>query len=157
MYTRVTPSHIASRRPWTAALFDDALADTTLLFRIISRHLDERMLEEIAAAYRRGRLLLIGTINLDAGVPVIWNVGGIAALGHPRAFETVRKVLLTFSAVPGAFPPVLFEGTVDGRTYQELHVVGGLWRSCSSTPPPSGPSAASSSPPTAGSRRCAHG
>lgn len=125
VYTRVTPSDIAIRRPWTAALFDDALADTTPLFRTISRHLDERMLEEIAAAYRRGRLLLIGTTNLDAGVPVIWNVGAIAASGHPRALETVRKVLLASSAVPGAFPPVLFEVTVDGRTYQELHVDGG--------------------------------
>lgn len=61
MYTRITPRDSAIRRPWTAALFDDALADTPPLFRTISRHLDERMLEEIASASRRGRLLLIGT------------------------------------------------------------------------------------------------
>ena len=125
VYTRITPHDIAIRRPWTAALFDDALADTAPLFRTISRYLDEPMLEEIAGAYRRGRLLLIGTTNLDAGLPVIWNVGAIAASGHPRALETVRKVLLASSAVPGAFPPVLFDVSVDGRTYQELHVDGG--------------------------------
>lgn len=125
VYTRITAKDIAIRRPWTAALFDDALADTAPLFRTISRHLDARMLEEIAGAYRRGRLLLIGTTNLDAGVPVIWNVGAIAASGHPRALDTVRRVLLASSAVPGAFPPVLFEVTVDGRSFQELHVDGG--------------------------------
>ncbi|MCS6921513.1 MAG: patatin-like phospholipase family protein [Elioraea sp.] len=149
VYTRITPRDLAIRGPWTTALFDDALAETAPLFRTISRHLDERMLEEIASAYRRRRLLLIGTTNLDAGVPVIWNVGAIAASGHPRALETVRKVLLASASLPGVFPPVLFDVTVDGRVHPELYVDGGRWRSCSSTPPPSGPTAAPPSPPTA--------
>jgi predicted acylesterase/phospholipase RssA len=115
------------RRGYTAAIWDDALADTSPLFRTISRYLDEAMLAEIAREYDRGRLLLIGTSDLDAQMPVIWNIGAIAGSGHPRALETVRRVLLASSAIPGAFAPVLFDVTLDGRPFQELHVDGGAF------------------------------
>ena len=59
------------------------MADNTPLFRTISRYVDEAMLAEIARAYDGGRLLLIGTTNLDAQMPVIWNIGAIAASGAP--------------------------------------------------------------------------
>ena len=36
------------------AIFGDALADTTPLFHLISRYLDERMFADIADAYRKG-------------------------------------------------------------------------------------------------------
>lgn len=125
VYTQVTLADIATPRPWLAAILNDAMADTAPLFRTISRLLDERMLAALAAAYNQGRLLFVGTTNLDSGTPVIWNVGAIAASGHPRALETIRKVLLASAAIPGAFPPVLFDATVDGRPHQELHVDGG--------------------------------
>jgi hypothetical protein len=38
---------------------------------MISHYTSQQMLEEIAAEYRKGRLLLIGTTNLDAQRPVI--------------------------------------------------------------------------------------
>ena len=56
--------------------------------------------------------------NLDAQVPVIWNIGAIARSGHPRALETVRKVLLASAAIPGAFPPTMIDVTVDGTDVQ---------------------------------------
>ena len=34
--------------------------------------------------------------------------------------------MLASAAVPGAFPPVLFDAEVNGREYHELHVDGGL-------------------------------
>ena len=46
------------------------------------------MLADIARAYAAGRLLLIATTNLDAQMPVIWNIGAIAGSGHPRALDT---------------------------------------------------------------------
>lgn len=70
-------------------------------------------------------MLLISTTNLDTGMPVVWNIGAIAGSGHPLALDTIRRVLLASAAIPGAFPPVLFDVTVDGRPYQELHVDGG--------------------------------
>jgi hypothetical protein len=43
----------------------------------------------LASTYDDGRLLLIGTINLDAQQPIFWNVWAIAKSGHPRALETI--------------------------------------------------------------------
>jgi hypothetical protein len=68
---------------------------------------------------------LIGTTNLDARRPIIWNIGKIAAIGHPKALELVHNILVASAAVPGAFPPVLIDVEVDGKAYQEMHVDGG--------------------------------
>ncbi|MFL1462026.1 patatin-like phospholipase family protein [Roseococcus sp. DSY-14] len=125
VYNDVTLADILVQRSLLAAVFDDALVDTSPLFRTISRELDDAMLAAIAQGYREGRLLLVGTTNLDAQTPVIWNIGAIAASGHPRAPETIRRVLLASAAIPGAFPPVLFDVEVDGQRFQELHVDGG--------------------------------
>jgi predicted acylesterase/phospholipase RssA len=125
VYTEITLADVAVSRYFIAALTDDALADTTPLLRTVSRHLDEAMLAEIARGYREGRLLLVGTTDLDAQLPVIWNIGAIAASGHPGALELVRRVLLASAAIPGAFPPVMFDVWVDGEARQEMHVDGG--------------------------------
>ena len=125
VYTETAPHEIMLRRSITAALFNDAMADNEPLFRTISRFVDDRMLAGIAAAYESGRLLLIASTNIDAQVPVIWNIGAIAKSGHPKAADTIRRILLASAAIPGAFPPSMIDVTIDGRTYQEMHVDGG--------------------------------
>jgi predicted acylesterase/phospholipase RssA len=127
VYTELKPEHVLTKRMFTAALFDDALADNSPLFKTISRYLDARMIADIAAGYDSGRLLLVASTDLDAQVPVIWNIGAIARSGHPKAADTIRRVLLASAAIPGAFPPTMFEVTVDGKTYQEMHVDGGAF------------------------------
>jgi hypothetical protein len=127
VYTNVTLADVAERRGLLAAVIDDALADTAPLFRTISRHLDQAMLDALAAAYRDGRLLLIGTTNLDVQKPVVWNIGAIAASGHDRALDLVRRILLASAAIPGAFPPVMIDVTLDGESHQEMHVDGGAF------------------------------
>jgi predicted acylesterase/phospholipase RssA len=127
VYTDITPSEVLIPRGKMAALYDDALADNTPLFHTISRHLNEQMILAIAKEYDVGRLLLIGTTDLDAQLGVIWNVGAIAKSGHPRALDTIRRILLASAAVPGAFPPTMIDVTVDGKTYQEMHVDGGAF------------------------------
>src|SRR5215218_5837803 len=124
VYTDITLADVLVRRGYAAAIWNDALADTSPLFRTISRYLDAAMLAEIGRAYDGGRLLLIGTSNLDAQMPVIWNIGAIARSGHPQAPDTIRRILLASSAIPGAFAPVLFDATLDGQPFQELHVDG---------------------------------
>ncbi|KAA2212832.1 patatin-like phospholipase family protein [Teichococcus oryzae] len=127
VYTDITLADVLVQRGYMAAIWNDAMADNSPLFRTISRYLDEEMLAEIARSYAGGRLLLIGTSNLDAQMPVIWNIGAIAQSGHPGALETVRRILLASSAIPGAFAPVLFDAVLDGQRYQELHVDGGAF------------------------------
>ena len=125
MYTTIKPDDISDDRGLFGALFGEALADTKPLYRLISRYVDEQMLADIAREYGRGRLLLIGTTSLDEQRPVIWNMGAIAASGHPGALELSRKVLLASASVPGAFPPVMIEVDAAGRRYQEMNVDGG--------------------------------
>jgi predicted acylesterase/phospholipase RssA len=106
-------------------LFGEALADTSPLTRLINRHANEDMLAAIAAEYARGRMLLIGTTNLDLQRPVVWNIGAIAASGHPDALGLFRRILLASASIPGAFPPVLVNVESEGRMFQEMHVDGG--------------------------------
>jgi hypothetical protein len=125
VYTTITPPDIYRARNLTAALFDDAMADTGPLANVIARYADEPLLVAIAREYAKGRLLLVGTTHLDAQRPVIWNMGAIAASGHPGALALFRKILRASSAVPAAFQPVMIDVEVDGRKYQEMHVDGG--------------------------------
>jgi len=125
VYTKITPADLFEKRVLTAALWNDALADSDPLRRLIGRYANQEMLTAIAREYAKGRLLLIGTTDLDAGRPVIWNIGAIAASGQPQALELFRKILLASAAVPAAFPPILIDVEVNGQRYQEMHVDGG--------------------------------
>jgi hypothetical protein len=125
VYTSMTPDSIYRTRGISAALFDDAMADTTPLADVIAKYADEKMFAAIAREYAEGRLLLIGTTDLDAQRPVIWNIGALAASGKPEALQLFRKILRASAAVPGVFQPVMVDVELDGRKYQEMHVDGG--------------------------------
>ncbi len=126
VYTNIGPSRVFKKRfPPLAALIQDAMADTSPLFGTISHYVNEEMLGKIAAEYEKGRLLLIQTTDLDAGLPVLWNIGAIASSGHPSAADLIRRIMLASSSIPGAFPPVLFDVNANGKSYQEMHVDGG--------------------------------
>ena len=66
---------------------------------------------------------------------MIWNIGAIAASGHPAAPDLVRRILLASAAIPGAFPPVMFDVTLDGERHQEMHVDGGAFAQAFLYPP----------------------
>ena len=125
VYTSMTPEKVFKPRGLTAALFNDAMADTGPLAQVIEGYADQKMLDAIAREYQKGRLLLIGTTHLDAQRPVIWNIGAIAASGHPGSLALFRNILRASAAIPGLFQPVLFDVEIDGRKYQEMHVDGG--------------------------------
>jgi hypothetical protein len=125
VYTTISPKDVASPRSAVAAIGNDGMADNLPLWGLISKHVDERLLAAVAAEHEKGRILLIGTTDLDARQPVVWNMGNIAASGAPNALELFRSILLASAAIPGAFPPTLVTVEVDGKRYQEMHVDGG--------------------------------
>lgn len=125
VYTQTSTKDILIKRSLLSGLLNDALADNRPLWRLLGRHVDQKLLDAIAVEYGKGRLLLVGTTNLDAQRGVIWNVGAIAASHHPRALELVHKIMIASAAIPAAFPPVMLDVEVDGRHYQEMHVDGG--------------------------------
>jgi hypothetical protein len=125
VYTTMTADKVFRARGLAAALFDDAMADTSPLAAVIAKYADDKMFAAIAREYNEGRLLLIGTTDLDAQRPVIWNVGAIAASGKPGALQLFQKILRASAAIPGLFQPVMIDVELDGKQYQEMHVDGG--------------------------------
>jgi predicted acylesterase/phospholipase RssA len=124
-FTTISKKDIYEERGFLAALFDDGLVDSHPLFNLVSRYVTPELLARVGEEYAKGRLLLVGTANLDARESVIWNMTAIAASGDPGALDLFRKVLLASASVPGVFPPVMFDVDVNGTKYQEMHVDGG--------------------------------
>ncbi len=124
-YTNIGPDDIVEPRSPVAVLTNDALADNRPLWNRVAKEVDRALLDEIAAEYEKGRLLLIATSDLDARQAVIWNMTKIASSRDPRALELFRTVMVTSAAIPGAFPPTMIDVEVDGKPYQEMHVDGG--------------------------------
>ena len=134
-YTQTTDRDIFKRRNLMAAIFNDALADTAPMAKLVDRYITRTLLDAIAIEYAKGRLLMVGTTNLDSREPVYWNMGAIASSKDPAALDLFRKVTLASAAIPGAFPPVMIDVTVDGVRHQEMHVDGGTTRQVFMYPP----------------------
>jgi hypothetical protein len=127
-YTSVSVKDIFTKRPITAALWDDAMSDTSPMARTVAHYVTRELLDAIAAEYAKGRILLVGTTDLDSREPVFWNMGAIASSQSPAALTLFRKITLASAAIPAAFPPVMIDVTVNGHHYQEMHVDGGATR-----------------------------
>lgn len=104
------------------------LASNEPLRRLIEHYVDEALVRRLAEERTKGRLLLVGTTNIDAQRPVYWDLGRIATAGDARSVELIRSVLLASAAIPGFFPPVRIRVTAGGREFEELHVDGGTTR-----------------------------
>jgi hypothetical protein len=124
IYTNVGPKDIFKKRYLLEVLFDDALRDSTPLWNLVEDYVNEELLERIAEKYHKGRSLFVATTDLDARLPVFWNMGEIAASSDPRSLELFRKILLASASIPAVFPPVMIDVEVDGVAYQEMHVDG---------------------------------
>ncbi|NIO07245.1 MAG: patatin, partial [Deltaproteobacteria bacterium] len=125
IYTGVSTKDILNKRSLLVGLTSDAMADTVPLLRLIQKYVTSEIREALAAEFRRGRILTVGTTNLDAGRPVIWNITRIAGSAHPKALELIHKILLASASIPVAFPPVFIEVEANGQRYDEIHVDGG--------------------------------
>ncbi len=134
IWTKYETRELVTLQPLKGLLGGDALADTAPLRALVAHYVDREFLRKIASEYRRGRVLTIGTTNLDAKRPVVWNMGEIAIHDTPEAVELFRDVILASAAIPGLFPPVNIKVMVDGKLYDEMHVDGGVTRQIYVTP-----------------------
>ena len=124
LYTSISSKDIAKKRSILAVVTNDAMADNTPLKNLLKKNIDQDMLDAIAAEDAKGRMLLVGTVDLDARRPVIWNITKIAAGHRPGSLELVRSLLIASSAIPATFPPVMIDVEVGNQKYQEMHVDG---------------------------------
>lgn len=125
LYTTISQKDIFKPRGMLKGVMSDGMADSAPLAKLISRNTDQALLDQIAAEYAKGRILLVATSNLDSLEPVIWNMTAIAASKAPGALKLFRSVLLASASIPAAFPPVMIDVTVAGVQYQEMHADGG--------------------------------
>ncbi|MEW6386586.1 MAG: patatin-like phospholipase family protein [Thermodesulfobacteriota bacterium] len=125
VYTTISTKDVYVLRNLLKMLRSDSLADTWPLAKLAASYVDEAMLQAIAAEHKKGRRLFIGTTNLDAQRLVIWDMGALAASGHPHALKLFHQIMLASAAIPVMFPPVYLEVEAGGRRYDELHVDGG--------------------------------
>ena len=128
IWTRYETEDLATPQLLAGLFGAEAFADSSGLAELIAKYVDRKLLDRIAAEYRKGRVLLVATTNLDAQRPVIWNMGEIAASQHAYALDLFRQVILASASVPGAFPPVHIKVRAGDKVLEEMHVDGGPTR-----------------------------
>lgn len=126
LYTKSSTKDIIQQKSALVGLFSNALSSSKPLQELIARNITMEFMEKVAHEYKIGRRLFVGTTNLDAQRPVIWNMGEIATHNNTAALELFRKVLLASASIPAAFPSVKFEVEANGKMFEELHVDGGV-------------------------------
>ena len=124
-YTTVSAADVYKTQSLLGAYWRESLADNHPLENLVHNFVNDEMINAIAQAHRNGQRLFIGTTNLDAQRPVIWNMGIIANSPDPDAYDLFRKVLVASASIPVLFPPVYVDVESNGAVYEEMHVDGG--------------------------------
>src|SRR5580698_9242330 len=125
-YTKITAADV-----FEVGSTGESFVDSWPLKDLIAKQITPALLADVAAAHNSGRRLFVVTTDLDAERSMVWNMGAIAAHatdknGGDAALNLFRSVLLASSAIPGGFPPVLIDVEANGKTFQEMHVDGGV-------------------------------
>lgn len=125
VYTTITDDDVMRNTGPLGAVFGSSLTDNSPLKALVARYVTPELVDRIGAENAKGRRLLVGTTNLDAQRPVVWDMTAIAASRNPDRVQLFRDVLIASAAIPGIFPPQLIRVQADGKLYEELHVDGG--------------------------------
>jgi predicted acylesterase/phospholipase RssA len=104
--------------PW-----QESFADTKGLRRDLERELPRRVIQRMADESREGRVLQIGTTNLDMGVTRGFALGEESEqAAYTGEYKRIYDILMASAAIPGAFPPVVIDDElyVDGGTTSNI-------------------------------------
>lgn len=124
-YTAISGKDIYTKKGLLGIVGSESAADNTPLRRLVERYVTDKMLTDIAREHARGRRLLIGTTNLDAERPVVWDIGAIASSKVSSRKQLIQNILIASASIPGVFPPLNIKVVADGKAYDEMHVDGG--------------------------------
>jgi predicted acylesterase/phospholipase RssA len=124
-YTEISGKDIYKKKGVLSIIGSDSAADNSPLRTLVARYVTDTMLTDIAREHAKGRRLLIGTTNIDAERPVIWDIGAIASSQEPGRKQLIQDILVASASIPGVFSPVRIKVIADGKQYDEMHVDGG--------------------------------
>ena len=123
-YTKVTSEQIYAENGLLGVL-QDSLYDTGPFRAMVEKVVTSRLLDAVAKEHEKGRRLYVATTDLDSGVVVVWDMGGIALSGGASRVDTYRDVLVASAAFPGFFKPVYVRHSAE-KGGARMHVDGGV-------------------------------
>lgn len=126
LFTETTKENIVKATPLNGLFGGSSMGDNSPLRKRLEKVVTNEVIAALAKEGKKGRILQIGTTNLDAQRPVVWDITKIAQSGQPDARKLILDIMLASSSIPGAFPPILIDVTIDGKRYQEMHVDGAV-------------------------------
>jgi hypothetical protein len=88
------------------------------LVRTVRRGITDSVIDRVAEEGRKGRKLLVGTVDTNRGEFRVWDLTAVAMSTSPQRHEHYRAILIASAAIPGFFEPVLIDG--------HLHSDGGM-------------------------------
>ncbi|SHH31270.1 patatin-like phospholipase family protein [Ferrimonas marina] len=127
-YTTTSMEDLFSLRNPFRILSSKSFFDTERFEQEVRETVNWEVMTRMAAVRASGRLLLIGTANLDNQRLAIWDLGRIAQVGTPQALTLLQDLVIASSSVPGAFPAKLLSVSSGGEQFDEMHVDGGVLR-----------------------------
>jgi predicted acylesterase/phospholipase RssA len=119
-YTTTSNSDIANDRFFFTIPFSNSLKNTAPLKRLIAKYVTNAVIDEVAKGGMKHRRLYVGSVDLDSGKLIIWDLTRIAAAAQkdPARYNLYREVIFASASAPFLFPPVEIGG--------HLHVDGGV-------------------------------
>ena len=118
-YTTITKEDVVSE--YWLPLFHNSISSAEPLKQQLEKYVTDEVIDKVAHEYRRGRRLYVATTDLANRRVVVWDLSKLAAAEVAERYDLYRKVLLAAAAVPGFYPPVSFDVTIDGRSYCQYH------------------------------------
>jgi len=126
IYKSASNNDVFRERSALAVIQGTSVLDTAPLREMLLSVISEETLDLVAAEYRKGRRLFIGTTNLDANVFTIWDMGVIAESARADRLKRYIDVVMASAAFPIMFPPVYLEVDGEAGTFTEMHADGGI-------------------------------
>ena len=96
VYSNLGQEDIYRTQIFSGLFGGSAILDTRPLKNLISQYVTAEILDQISKQHLKGRRLWIGTTNLDAGRPVIWDIGEIALSGKANSLDLVHNIFISF-------------------------------------------------------------
>jgi len=125
-YTEMTTSEVFTS-DWLSFFSDAYIMNAEPLRKLFTKNFNKEFLDKVAAEYKKGRRLYIGTTNIDTGQITVWDMGAIASSNRKDKYKRFVDIIYASSALPIYLPPQYIKVDVEGKDYYQMHVDGGLY------------------------------